>query len=171
MLRPHVNAHDVSQFPGFGIILHSVACLLFTNLPPHLWHCKIPIAPGSFGVIFAHGLVTQTRALLTFPTIKSAIAAPYYVIPVSEIIPPAQGPIALFWEIGNSWREFSPAPYLELPYPHSESHRWTTWSIGLKWHATSNYPIALDWKLWFLTQSSQSFPRWKVILSCNSTLD
>ena len=74
MLRPHVNAHDVSQFPGFGIILHSAACLLFANLPPHVWHCKIPIAPSCFGVIFAHGLVTQTRALLTFPTIKSVIA-------------------------------------------------------------------------------------------------
>ena len=93
MLRPHVNAYDVSQFPGFCIILHSAAwLLLFTNLPPHLWHCKIPIAPGSFGVIFAHGLVTQTRTLLTFPTIKSAIAGSSLCDPSLWDYPPGPRP-------------------------------------------------------------------------------
>ena len=61
-------------------------------------------------------------------------------------------------------------PNLESPYPHSES--WTpgyTWSIGLKWRPLSNYPITLDWKLWFVTQWILDFPRWKLILSRNMT--
>ena len=71
------------------------------------------------------------------------------------------------WEI---LRSFLQSLDLELPYPHSESHHWTSWSIGLKWHAVSNYPITLDWKLWFLTQSLPTFPRWKLILSTTSVL-
>ena len=56
-----------------------------------LQNCKIPIAPSSFGIIFAQNGFghTDTRALLTFPTIKLAIVAPYYVILVYEIIPPS----------------------------------------------------------------------------------
>ena len=153
MLRPHVNAYDVSQFPGFGIILHSAACLLFANLPPHVWHCKIPIAPGWFGIIFAHGLVTQTRTLLTFPTIKSVITGSLLCDPSLWDYPPSPRPYCSISINGKFFEmSFLRQPYLELPYPHSESHHWTSWSIGLKWHATSNYPITPDWKLWFLTQ-------------------
>ena len=54
--------------------------------------------------LFLHGArFGHTDARITdISNDKVGHRAPYYVIPVSEIIPPAQGPIALFREMGNS---------------------------------------------------------------------
>ena len=104
MWRPHANAYiwcfTMPPRPGLWYYFAFVVWLLFTNLPPHVWHCKIPIAQSCFGVIFAHALVSQTRtlrtfltsALLTFPTINLVIAASLLCDPSLWDYPPGPRP-------------------------------------------------------------------------------
>ena len=154
---------------------HGLALLCICGLPmvrqsttAHVWHCKILNAPSNFGDIFARALVAQTRLLLTFPTIRSIIEASLLCDPGLWDYPSQSKALLLHfdkWEILRIFSLFGIAIY-----PHSES--WTpgyTWSIGLKWRPLSNYPITLDWKLWFVTQWILDFPRWKLILSRNVT--
>ena len=121
MWRPHANAYiwcfTMPPRPGLWYYFAFVVWLLFTNLPPHVWHCKIPIAQSCFGVIFAHALVSQTRtlrtfltsALLTFPTIKLVIAASLLCDPSLWDYPPGPRPYCSISINGKFWEVFSGA--------------------------------------------------------------
>ena len=105
----HMQMHiyDVSQCPhvlGFGIILH----LWFGYCSPICHHmcdiAKFP-SPRAALALFLRTLWSHRRAhyghfwhrhYWHFQRSSWSSRPPYYVIPVSGIIPPDQGPIALF---------------------------------------------------------------------------
>ena len=134
----------------------------------HVWHCKILNAPSNFGDIFARALVAQTRPLLTFPTIRSIIEASLLCDSGLWDYPSQSKALLLHFDKWEILRIFSPIwnRHIHILNPELPGY---TWSIGLKWRPLSNYPIELDWKLWFLTQWILDFPRWKLILSRNVT--